>query len=146
MTILKIRELGDPVLRTKAKAVDEVTDKTRDLLDNMADTMYAAPGVGLAAPQVGVSKRVVVVDVGLGLFELINPEIIEKSEKTYIDNEACLSVPNKIGKVERAFKVKVKALDRDGKEIIVEGKGFLARAFQHEIDHLDGRLFIDKVI
>ncbi|OCL27937.1 peptide deformylase [Orenia metallireducens] len=143
MALLKIREIGDPVLRTKAKEVEEVTDKTRRLLNDMAETMYDAPGVGLAAPQIGISKRIVVIDVGSGLFELINPEIIESSVKTYIDNEGCLSIPGKTAKVERAYKVKVKALDRDGKEIIVEGKGLLARALQHEIDHLDGKLFVD---
>jgi peptide deformylase len=143
MALLKIREIGDPVLRTKAKEVEEVTDKTRRLLNDMAETMYDAPGVGLAAPQIGISKRIVVIDVGSGLFELINPEIIESSAKTYIDNEGCLSIPGKTAKVERAYKVKVKALDRDGKEIIVEGKGLLARALQHEIDHLDGKLFVD---
>jgi peptide deformylase len=143
MALLKIREIGDPVLRTKCKEVEEVTDKTRKLLDDMAETMYDAPGVGLAAPQVGISKRIVVIDVGSGLLELINPEIIESSEKTYIDNEGCLSIPEKTAKVERAYKVKVEALDRDGKEIIVKGKGLLARALQHEIDHLDGKLFVD---
>jgi len=143
MALLKIREIGDPVLRTKCTEVEEVTDKTRKLLDDMAETMYDAPGVGLAAPQVGISKRIVVIDVGSGLLELINPEIIESSEKTYIDNEGCLSIPEKTAKVERAYKVKVEALDRDGKEIIVKGKGLLARALQHEIDHLDGKLFVD---
>ncbi|PRX33536.1 peptide deformylase [Orenia metallireducens] len=143
MALLKIREIGDPVLRTKCKEVEEVTDKTRKLLDDMAETMYDAPGVGLAAPQVGISKRIVVIDVGSGILELINPEIIESSEKTYIDNEGCLSIPEKTAKVERAYKVKVEALDRDGKEIIVKGKGLLARALQHEIDHLDGKLFVD---
>ncbi|WP_018247327.1 peptide deformylase [Orenia marismortui] len=145
MAILKIRELGDPVLRTKAKEVTEVTDKTRKLLDDMAETMYDAPGVGLAAPQIGISKRIIVIDVGSGLVELINPEIVEESKKTYIDQEGCLSIPDKTGKVERAYKVKVKALDRNGKEIEVKGKGLLARALQHEIDHLEGRLFVDYI-
>ncbi|TDX49194.1 peptide deformylase [Orenia marismortui] len=145
MAILKIRELGDPVLRTKAKEVTEVTDKTRKLLDDMAETMYDAPGVGLAAPQIGISKRIIVIDVGSGLVELINPEIVEESKKTYIDQEGCLSIPGKTGKVERAYKVKVKALDRNGKEIEVKGKGLLARALQHEIDHLEGRLFVDYI-
>ncbi|WP_425415782.1 peptide deformylase [Orenia metallireducens] len=143
---MQIRRVGDPVLRTEVKEVVEVTDKIRNLLDNMAKKMYQADGVGLAAPQVGISKQLVVIDIGQGLIELINPQIIQKSEKTYIDQEACLSIPNQTGKVERNYKVTVKALNRHGEEIKLEGKGSLARAFQHEIDHLQGILFIDKVI
>jgi peptide deformylase len=146
MMSMQIRRVGDPVLRTEAKEVVEVTDKIRNLLDTMAKKMYQADGVGLAAPQVGISKQLVVIDIGQGLIELINPQIIQKSEKTHIDQEACLSIPNQTGKVERNYKVTVKALNRHGEEIELEGKGFLARAFQHEIDHLQGILFIDKVI
>ncbi|MGM0501583.1 MAG: peptide deformylase [Bacillota bacterium] len=146
MAVLKIRELGDPVLRTKANKVDEVTDKTRNLLDNMEETMRDANGVGLAAPQVGISKDVVVIDVGRGLLELINPEIIEKSSKTYIDEEGCLSIPNRLDQVERAYQITVKALDRTGEEFELEAEGLLARAIQHELDHLEGVLFIDKTI
>ncbi|AGB40847.1 peptide deformylase [Halobacteroides halobius DSM 5150] len=146
MSILKIREVGDPVLRTTAKEVTEVTDKTRQLLDNMVETMYDAEGVGLAAPQIGISKRIVVIDVGSGVVELINPQIIDKSEKTYVDQEGCLSIPGETGKVERAFEVTVRALNRDGEKFEVEGKGLLARALQHEIDHLEGKLFTDKTI
>ncbi len=146
MVSREIRKLGDPVLRTEAKEVVEVIDGIRSLLDDMRKIMYQAKGVGLAAPQIGVSKQLVIIDIGQGLIELINPKIIEKSEKTYIDEEGCLSIPNRTAKVERAYKVKVQALDREGKEIELEAKGLLARAFQHEIDHLKGILFIDKVI
>nr|WP_322785788.1 peptide deformylase [Orenia marismortui] len=108
--------------------------------------MYQADGVGLAAPQVGISKQIVVIDIGQGIIELINPKIIEKSKKTFIDQEGCLSIPNQTGKVERNYKVKVRALNRFGEKIELEGKGLLSRAFQHEIDHLKGVLFIDRVI
>ncbi|OPZ70566.1 MAG: Peptide deformylase [Firmicutes bacterium ADurb.Bin456] len=109
----------------------------------MAKTMYSARGVGLAAPQVGVSKRVVVMDAGEGLLELINPEIIF-AEGEQLDCEACLSIPGLTGEVARAQTVRVKYLDRSGKESIIEAEGFPARVFQHEIDHLDGILFIDR--
>lgn len=146
MALLQIRELGDPVLRTETNQVEEVTDKTRDLLDNMQETMYDANGVGLAAPQVGISKAITVIDIGNGVLEFINPEIIEKSEKTYVDQEGCLSIPDRTDKVERAYQVKVRALDRSGEEFELEAEGLLARAIQHELDHLDGVLFIDKTI
>jgi peptide deformylase len=115
------------------------------LIDNMRDTMYANKGVGLAAPQIGVSKRVIVVDVGEGLVELINPVIVN-AEGRQIDSEGCLSIPDMAGEVARAERVKVKGLDRAGNETEVEARGFFARALQHEIDHLDGILFIDKAI
>ncbi|WP_408954403.1 peptide deformylase [Natroniella sp. ANB-PHB2] len=143
MAILNIRELGDPVLRTKAKKVEEITDKTTKLLDDMVETMYDAQGVGLAAPQIGISKQIVVIDIGQDVIELINPEIVESSDRTYIDQEGCLSIPEQNGDVERAYQVKVKALNREGEEIELEGNGLLARVLQHEIDHLAGRLFID---
>ena len=146
MAVLQIREVGDPVLRTETKEVEEVTDKTRELLDNMQETMYDANGVGLAAPQIGISKAITVIDVGNELLELINPEIIEKSDKTYVDEEGCLSIPGQTGKVERAYKITVKALDRTGKEFELEAEGLSARAIQHELDHLSGVLFIDKTI
>lgn len=148
MAILNIRKIGDPVLRSKAKSVKEVTDKTRDLIDNMAETMYNAPGVGLAAPQVGVLLRVIVVDVddGNGLIELINPEIIEASEEKTIMEEGCLSIPGTTGDVIRSKSITVKGLDRSGKEVLINAKDYLARALQHEIDHLNGVLFTDKVI
>jgi len=146
MAILKIREVGDPVLRTPANKVDRVTDKTRELLDNMQETMYDANGVGLAAPQVGISKDIVVIDIGKGLLELINPEIVDKSEKTYIDEEGCLSIPDKTDKVKRAYEITVQALDRDGEQIEFDAQGLLARAIQHELDHLEGVLFTDKTV
>lgn len=143
MAVYNIVKLGDNVLREKAKAVPKITPNIIKLLDNMAETMYYARGVGLAAPQVGISKRIVVVDVGDGLHELINPEIVH-SEGQHIDTEGCLSIPGLVGEVPRAAKVEVKSLDRNGKEFRLQAEGFLARALQHEIDHLDGVLFIDK--
>ncbi len=147
MALLNIRKIGDPVLRTKAKQIREITDKTRELLDNMADTMYAAPGVGLAAPQVGILQRVVIIDVDdeNGLVELINPEITMFSEEKNILEEGCLSVPGKTAEVIRSSIVRVKALNRDGEEIEFEADDYLARAVQHELDHLNGVLFVDKV-
>ena len=138
-------KIGEPVLRKKSKVVKEINDRLIDLLDDMADTMYEADGVGLAAPQVGILKRVVVVDIGDGLIELINPEIIE-AEGEYLDNEGCLSVPGESGDVLRPYRVKVRALNRFGETIEIEGEELLARAFCHEIDHLDGILYVDKVV
>lgn len=143
MGVYRIVEVGDPVLREKARRVPSITPNVLKLLDNMAETMYDAQGVGLAAPQVGVSKRIVTIDVGDGLIELINPEIIHR-EGTEVDFEGCLSIPGVKGEVKRAAKVTVKATDRTGKAITLEGDGLLARAFQHELDHLEGVLFIDK--
>ena len=143
MAVYQIVELGDQILREKAKPVPKVTDNIRKLLNNLADTLREANGVGLAAPQIGVSKRVVVVDVGEGLIELVNPEISERQGED-TDSEGCLSIPGVYGEVSRAARVVVKALDRNGDVIKVEGTGLLARALQHEIDHLDGILFVDK--
>lgn len=145
MAVYKIVELGDKILKEKARTVPKVTPNVQKLLNNMAETMYKAGGVGLAAPQVGVSKRVIVVDIGEGLIELINPEILNFSGRE-IDTEGCLSIPGIVGDVPRASDVKVKGLDRSGKECAIEAKGLLARALQHEIDHLDGILFIDRAI
>ena len=137
-----IVKLGDDVLRKKCRAVTMIDSKTHQLLDDMAQTMHAANGVGLAAPQVGLLKRIVVIDVGDGVIELINPEIIATSgEQT--DDEGCLSVPDKFLPVSRPNVVKVRALDRYGKSFTMEGEGLLARAFCHEIDHLDGKMFLD---
>jgi len=138
-----IRKLGDPVLRMRARPVLKIGKGTRQLLDSMASAMYKAHGVGLAAPQVGVSKRLVVIDCGDGLIELINPEIIA-AEGSEVGIEGCLSCPGVYGEVERSASVKVAALDRFGKKIWVDGEGLLSRALQHEIDHLDGILFLDK--
>lgn len=143
MAVYQIVEIGDPVLREKAKQVPEITPNIIKLLNNMADTLYDANGVGLAAPQIGISKRVVVIDVGDGLLELINPEILS-SEGKETDAEGCLSIPEVYGEVTRAAKVTVKCLNREGKEITINGTGLLARALQHEIDHLEGILFVDK--
>ena len=145
MALRQIVKIGEPVLRKKSKVVKEINDRLIDLLDDMADTMYEADGVGLAAPQVGILKRVVVVDIGDGLIELINPEIIE-AEGEYLDNEGCLSVPGESGDVLRPYRVKVRALNRFGETIEIDGEELLARAFCHEIDHLDGILYVDKVI
>ena len=145
MALRQIVKIGEPVLRKKSKVVKEINDRLIDLLDDMADTMYEADGVGLAAPQVGILKRVVVVDIGDGLIELINPEIIE-AEGEYLDNEGCLSVPGESGDVLRPYRVKVRALNRFGETIEIEGEELLARAFCHEIDHLEGILYVDKVV
>jgi len=145
MALRQIRKDGDEILRKKSKEVKEITPSILTLLDDMAETMYHAEGVGLAAPQVGVLKRIVVIDIGDGIIELINPEIIEE-EGEQIGAEGCLSIPGLSGEVKRPQRVKVKALNRHGEEIILEGEGLLSVAFCHEIDHLNGALFTDKVI
>ncbi|WP_066638760.1 peptide deformylase [Desulfolucanica intricata] len=145
MALYKIVEIGDSVLREKSVPVRNITPNIHKLLDNMAETMYDAKGVGLAAPQVGVLKRVIVVDAGEGLIELINPVIVKASGQD-IDTEGCLSVPGVLGDVPRAAKIVVKGLDRNGQEVQYRARGYMARAFQHEMDHLDGILFIDKAV
>lgn len=144
MAIRQIVQIGEPVLRKKSKVVEKIDEKIIQLLDDMADTMYHADGVGLAAPQVGILKRVVVIDIGDGLLELINPEIIETSGEQ-LDDEGCLSVIGEAGAVRRPYKVKVRAFDRNGNLFEIEGEELLARAFCHEIDHLEGVLFVDKI-
>ena len=143
MSVLDIRRAGDPVLKQKAKPVSKITKTVRTLLDNMSQTMQDADGVGLAAPQVGVSLRVIVIDVGEGLVELINPEIIE-SEGCETSTEGCLSIPGMYGDVERFTSVTVQGLDRQGNLATIRGTGLLAIALQHEIDHLEGVLFIER--
>ena len=145
MAIRTIRISTDEVLRKTCKEVKEITPNLITLLDDMAETMYDANGVGLAAPQVGILKRVVVIDIGEGLVELINPVILETSG-SQTDDEGCLSVPGKYAPVERPNYVKAKAMDRDGNEFIIEGEELMARALCHEIDHLDGILYIDKAL
>ena len=145
MAIRQIRFNGDPILRKTSREVKNINDRIKILLEDMAETMYESDGVGLAAPQVGVLRQVVVIDIGHGLIKLINPEIIEK-EGENVDIEGCLSVPNKIGTVSRPERVKVKYLNEFGEEKIIEGEGLLAKALCHEIDHLNGILFIDKII
>ena len=144
MAIRKIRELGDEVLTKPCKEVTKMTLRTKILINDMLDTMYEAMGVGLAAPQVGILKRIVTIDIGEGPIVLINPEILETSgEQT--GEEGCLSVPGKAGLVTRPNYVKVKALNEDMEEIVQEGEELLARAFCHEIDHLDGKMYVDLV-
>ena len=142
----KIVALGeDDVLRRHARMVEKFDDRLGVLLDDMAETMYAANGAGLAAPQVGILKRAVVIDVGDGLIELINPEIVA-TEGAAVNVESCLSVPGRCGTVERPEKVTVRAQDRSGEMIEVTGEGFLAMALCHELDHLDGVVYVDKMI
>lgn len=145
MAKLKILEFPDPRLRTKATPLDEVTDATRTLIDDMFETMYAAPGIGLAATQVDVHKRLLVTDVSPDKSEphvLINPVILEKDGVT-VSDEGCLSVPGYYEEVERAEHIKVKFLNRDGDEVTMDAEGLLAVCIQHEMDHLDGKLFVD---
>lgn len=144
MALRTIRVEGDPVLTKISRPVDKITPRIHDLIADMLDTMYEAMGVGLAAPQVGILKRVVVIDVGDGPIILINPEIIEKSGEQTGD-EGCLSVPGMSGQVTRPDHVKVKALNEDMEEVVYEGEGLLARAFCHELDHLDGHMYTEKV-
>lgn len=145
MAIRNIRKIGDEVLRKKSKSVDKIDDRTRVLIEDMIDTMYDSEGVGLAAPQVGILKRIVVIDVGEGPIVLINPEIV-KTEGSYVDMEGCLSIPGESAEVERPEKVTVRAMDENGVVREIEGEELLARAFCHEIDHLDGILYVDKVV
>jgi peptide deformylase len=140
--ILDIRVLGDPVLRKITTPVEVVTDDIRALISEMFDTMYAAEGIGLAAPQVGRTERIAVMDVEGQKLALINPEIVE-SEGTARGEEGCLSIPDIFGDVPRATRVIVRAINEDGEQFEAEGTELLARCMQHEIDHLDGKLFID---
>lgn len=145
MALRKIREIGDDILNKKCKEVTEMTSRTRQLIEDMLDTMYEANGVGLAAPQVGILKRIVVIDTtGEDPYVLINPRIVESSgEQT--GQEGCLSVPGKCGVVTRPNYVKAVALNEDMEPIEVEGTELLARAICHELDHLDGHLYVEKV-
>lgn len=144
MAIREVRKLGDDILTKKCKEVTKMTLRTRVLIEDMLDTMYEHMGVGLAAPQVGVLKNIVVIDVGEGPIVLINPEILETSgEQT--GEEGCLSLPGKWGIVTRPDHVKVRAFNEEMEEFEMEGDGLLARAFCHEIDHLSGELYVDKV-
>ena len=146
MAKLKIVKVGDPVLRSISRPVENITPRTLQLIDDMVDTMRAADGVGLAAPQVGVLRRIVVIETpDEGLFELINPKIIAFAGEQRTE-EGCLSVPGKFGTTIRPMHVTVRALNRKGETIEVTGSGLLAKAFCHEIDHLDGKLYIDCAI
>lgn len=143
MAKLKIVKIGDPVLRTVCRPVEKITPRTLQLLDDMIETMHAADGVGLAAPQVGVLRRIVVIETPEeGLFELINPKIIAFAGEQS-GEEGCLSVPGKFGLTVRPMHVTVRALNRRGENIEVTGSGLLAKALCHEIDHLDGKLYVD---
>lgn len=147
MAIRTIRTEGDAVLRKRAREIEKVDQKTRDLVQDMIETMYQAEGVGLAAPQVGILKRIAVIDVydDTGVKVLINPKII-KEEGEQFEIEGCLSIPERAGSVRRPAKVWVEALNEQGEAYVIEGEDLLARALCHEIDHLDGILFIDKLI
>ena len=143
MSILDIRVLGDPVLRKPTKRVTEVTDELRKLIADMFETMYAAEGIGLAAPQVGRTERVAVVDVEGKKFALINPEVLSTSDAPEKAEEGCLSIPDIYGDVERPAEVTIRATDENGNQYQETAGELLGRCFQHEIDHLDGKLFID---
>ena len=147
MAIRNVRLEDDEILRKKTRKVENIDDKIRELVDDMIETMHSQDGVGLAAPQVGVLKRVVVIDLydDKGPYVLINPEIIKEKGEQEVD-EGCLSFPNKFAKVVRPAEVTVKALDRDGKEYKLKGKGLLAQAISHELDHLEGILFVVKMV
>ncbi len=150
MAVLKLYEYPHPILKKKAQKVEKVDDDMRKFLDDMLETMYADAGVGLAAPQVGVSKRVVVIDISheeekMDPLYMVNPEIIWKSEEMVCGEEGCLSVPDQRAEVERFAAVKVKYLDYNGKEQELLAEDFLAIAVQHELDHLDGILYIDRI-
>ena len=146
MALRNIRQLGDEVLTKKCREVKEVTPRIRQLIDDMLETMYDANGVGLAAPQVGVLKRLAVIDIGEGdePFVLINPRVIESRGET-LEDEGCLSLPGKAGKVRRPEYVKIETWDENMNRYELEAEDLLARAFCHEIDHLDGHMYVEKV-
>jgi len=141
-TELRIRLFGDPVLRKKAKPVKKITDYHRDVLSAMSRLMYTDSGIGLAAPQVGVNETMIVVDIGSGLYKLINPKVVKK-EGSQVTEEGCLSVPGICIKVRRARKVLVTALDESGEPVSIEAADLFACVLQHEIDHLKGKLIVD---
>ncbi len=144
MAIRQLRYDGDPLLRKKSREVEKIDDRIKELLDDMLETMYHEEGVGLAAPQVGILRRVIVIDDGNGPIKMINPEIIEKDGEVS-GVEGCLSVPNRNGYVNRPYTIKVKYQDENGKNMSMEARGLLARIICHEVDHLDGILYIDKM-
>jgi peptide deformylase len=143
VSLLPLRVLGDPILREETKPVTAITEEIRRLIDDMFETMYAARGIGLAAPQVGRTERLCVVDVDEEPLVLINPEILESSRATEKAEEGCLSIPDVYGDVERPATVRIRAMDRDGNVYERDASGLLARCMQHEIDHLHGKMFID---
>lgn len=145
MALRMIRTEDDPILRKKAKPITEITDRIKELAEDMLETMHDADGVGLAGPQVGVLRRICVIDIGEGPVIMINPEIVEQSGSV-VDYEGCLSFPDASGKVDRPESVKAEFTDLDGQRCIASGEGLMARAICHELDHLDGICFVDKVI
>ncbi len=146
MAIRNIVKLGDPILSKKSRPVEKFDDRLHTILDDMKDTLYKAQGAGLAAVQVGILRRIVVMDCGDGYLELINPEITERSEELQHETEGCLSLPGKYGVTERPKSVIVKAQNRDGKWCIYKGTDLKARCFCHELDHLDGVLYTSRLI
>jgi len=147
MALREIRLDSDPILRKQSREVKEITDRIKLLVEDMIETMYEADGVGLAAPQIGILKRICVIDIydETGVKVLINPEIVEQTGQ-YLDTEGCLSIPGVSGYVERPEYTKVKALNLEGEEYFIEGEGLLSRAICHEIDHLNGVLFTDLIV
>jgi peptide deformylase len=152
--IRNVKKIGDPVLRKKASKIEKITRDQQKIIDDMIETMRDQQGIGLAAPQIGVSQRIIVVELdqsedvpGSGVvYALVNPEISKPSEEKWVAEEGCLSIPGWRGEVERAQKITVKAMNRDGQRVKLELEGWVARAMQHEVDHLDGVLYIDKLI
>ena len=147
MAIRSIRTEGDEILKKKSKKVEVIDEKIKELIKDMIETLHKYDGVGLPAVQVGILKQIVVIHEGEDkpIYVLINPEIISQTGVQVVE-EGCLSFPNKFAKIERPEKIKIKALDENGKEIIITGKGLLAQAISHELDHLNGEVFIDKII
>jgi len=145
MSTLAIKKYGDPILKRKAEGVKEITAELKELILNMIETVKKEKGVGLAATQVGISKRIIIVDAEKAPMAFINPEILDKSKEQETEEEGCLSLPGLFLKIKRAKEIEVRAKDIDGKDIEFKAEGLLARVFQHEIDHLDGILFIDRV-
>lgn len=148
MAIRNIREKGDPLLRKRSREVDNITDRLLDIISDMKETMYQANGLGIAAPQVGILRRMIVIDMrdGEGARVMINPKLVSKSKDTNLDVEGCLSVPNRSGYVERASSVTVEYLDAKGEKQTLDAQDYFARCIQHEIDHLDGVLYTDKTV
>ncbi|NLK62259.1 MAG: peptide deformylase [Fusobacteria bacterium] len=142
---MKIRTYGDPVLRKKSEKIDDINEELLELIEYMKKTMYSASGIGLAAPQVGINKRLFIIDIGEGIKTIINPEFIESNSSIIEMEEGCLSIPGTYKKVKRPEKVTVKYLNEKGEEIIEEADGIYARALQHENDHLDGIMFVDRL-
>lgn len=144
MAVLSIRRFGDPTLNERSLPVKEIDRRVGKLIKNLAEIMYDAPGIGLAAPQIGVLKRAFVFDIGEGLVSYINPEIVWRSKKMEEEEEGCLSVPDIKVSIKRSEKIKVRALTPEGKKVEFKAEGLLARVIQHEVDHLDGVLVLDR--